>query len=86
MYRIFHDIIPGYLSEIFTTTGNSLGRSSRLTREYAFAIPNHRTKAYYNSFYLAVAYLWNSFSRDVVSSSTISIFKRMLRVYLLTLD
>jgi hypothetical protein len=86
MYKISRGMSPSYLSEIFIKPDSLIRRSSRLALEHAYQIPIHRTETYHRSFHLAGIYLWNSLPTAIVSSSTVTEFKRKLHIHLFSLE
>ena len=78
-YRVIHESVPSYITDLFSSPNVEPRRSSRLpTAPSAFHIPLHRTTAYRNSFRLSAAYFWNSVPSDIASAPSLAIFKARL--------
>ena len=82
-YNVRHLTVPSYISELFCAPSSEPRYSERLLdHDMSFHIPIHRTETYRSSFRLSAAYFWNSLPGEIVSSSSLGIFKARLYCHL----
>ena len=76
MYKIHNNILTSYFLNLFTT---NLSIHDHFTRQACkFHITSHHTNVRAYSIQVYGTKLWNSLSKDITDSASLSVFKKMM--------
>lgn len=82
---LFHPYTPEYLKTRFSFLGSNHSLNLRSLSDNRLKLPISRTQTYGDSFTVKAAVLWNALPRDIRAAKSVSIFKRRVKNYFLSL-
>ena len=86
MYKFLNNSIPKYISEIISKPSIPHQRHLRSTDNDLLYVPRSRTACFDKSFSICGPKEWNIRSLEIRLSKTLSSFKKLLRMHLMSLS
>ena len=77
MYKIFHNLSPSYLQDLFHHTSEIHGRTLRSTTENLLYVPKPNIEQFRNSLSYSGSKIWNSTPENIKQSDSVQQFKHL---------
>ena len=77
LYKVFNDLAPDYLGNVFTFTSNIHDRSLRSSSQFQLYSPRPNTELFRKSFAYSGSSIWNSLPNYVKSANSVLQFKHL---------